>query len=265
MAQILDRELDAAKNESLDTPEVLLRLTSEQLNATRQARIQRMLKEARFPDIKLMAEFDWEFQPSLDRGRLHGLARLDFLETGENVLFAGSSGTGKSHLAKALGVLACAAAHRVRFTTCENLFRDLYAGLADHSLPRRLKAYTLPELLIIDDLGFEEMEITQAGNANLLLKVINARYEKLSTIITSNIALDEWGKYLKDTTLAMATLDRFVHHATLFQIDGPSWREHQSRQKNLPPAAPAAPQIENSAIVSAKRPSRRAAVTNAQS
>lgn len=251
--------MDAAKNDCLDAPEVLLRLTSQQLAVNQLARIQRLLRAAHFPDIKSFTEFDWDFQPTLDKSRVLALTRLDFISAAENVLLAGNSGTGKSHIAKALGVMACAAGHRVRFTTCENLFRDLFAGLADHSLPHRLKIYTLPELLIIDDLGFEAIEITQAGNANLLLKVINARYEKRSTIITSNIALDEWGKYLKDETLAMATLDRFVHHATLFQLDGPSWREHQSRQKNVAPVAQPAPQPPVPPPLSAKRPHRRSA------
>lgn len=254
MAQILDQELEVAERDSLDALEVLGRLTTEQLARQREARIRRLIKEARFPDLKTLTDFDWEFQPTLDKTRVLTLARLDFIDRQENALFAGNSGTGKSHLAKALGLLACMAGHRVRFTTCEALFRDIYSGLADHSVMQRLGAYTRPELLIIDDLGFEEIEITQAGNANLLLKVVNARYEKKSTIITSNVDLEDWGKYLKDAVLAMAILDRFVHHAKLFKIDGPSYRGHQSRQLNLiPPASPEPPPL----LASERKDSRK--------
>ena len=233
IAQILDAQIDEASREGQDHLELVGRLAAEQLRVNDEARIRRRLKEARFPDHKTLDPFDWDFQPTLERARIFELARLDFIPKHHNVLFGGNSGTGKSHLAKAIGVLACGAGIRVRFTTCEQMFRELYSALCDHSLPQRLKLYTLPELLIIDDLGFEQIEIGEAGSANLLLKVINARYEKSSTIITSNINLDSWGRYLKDPVIAMATLDRFVHHAALFHIDGPSYRSHQSQQMSL--------------------------------
>jgi DNA replication protein DnaC len=228
-AEILEAELDEAQREGRDGLELVGRLAFAQTGANAERRIQRRIREARFPDLKTLDTFDWAFQPSLERHRVLELARLEFVGKQQNVLLGGNSGTGKSHIAKALGVLACGAGMRTRFTTCEDMFRDLFAAQCDHTLPIRLKTYTLPQLLIIDDLGFERIEIKEAGNAHLLLKVINARYEKSSTIITSNIALDLWGTYLGDATIAMATLDRFVHHAALFHIDGPSWREHQSR------------------------------------
>jgi DNA replication protein DnaC len=242
IAEILDDEVEAALQESRDPLAFLGRLMLEQLRVNDERRIARLLAAARLPDIKTLDTFDWDFQPTLDRARVLDLARLEFIGRKENILFAGNSGTGKSHLAKSIAARACGAGLRVRFTTCEAMFRDLFSALSDHTLPQRLKRYTLPELLLIDDLGFEQIEITEAGNANLLLKVINSRYEKSATIITSNVALDRWGEYLKDPVLAMAVLDRFVHHAALVNIDGPSYREHQSRKMNqLRPAEPPAP------------------------
>lgn len=233
MVAILDEEVALAQRETFDPLEIIGRLAAEQVHTNDEARKQRRVKEAKFPDIKTLDGFEWEFQPSLDKTRLMELMRLDFIGKKDNVLFGGNSGTGKSHAAKAIGVQACWAGHRVRFTTCEQMLRDLYGALCDHTLPVRLKTYTAPELLIIDDVGFEEIEIKESGNASLFLKVINARYEKRSTIITSNIALDKWGHYLGDPVLAMAALDRFVHHAVLFHLDGPSYRDHQCKQMEL--------------------------------
>lgn len=239
IAEILDQEIEEGLRENRDILDVIGRLLGHQVRLNEEHRIQRRVKEARLPDVKTLDSFNWAFQPSLDRARVMQLARLDFIGRRDNVLLAGDSGTGKSHIAKALAFLACGAGIRVRFTSCEALFRDLFAALCDHTLPQRLKAYTLPDLLLIDDLGFEELEIKEAGNANLLLKVINARYEKRSTIITSNIKLDAWGKYLGDPVKAMAILDRFVHHAALFNITGPSYRDHESRQMELNQPSPA--------------------------
>jgi DNA replication protein DnaC len=230
MVKILDEVIQEAEREGLDPLEVLARLADAQVVINRDKATERRIKEARFPDRKTLDDFNFDFQPTLDRGRVMALARLDFIRRRENVLLGGNSGTGKSHIGKALALLACGAGFRVRFTTCEDLFHDLYAAQCDHTLPVRLKYYTLPDLLMIDDLGFERIEIKQAGNANLLLKVVNARYEKKSTIITSNISLDKWGDYLGDAAMAMATLDRFIHHAALFHIDGPSWRDRECRQ-----------------------------------
>lgn len=233
MAEILDEEVSLAQREAFDPLEVIGRMAADQARVNDEARKQRRVKEAKFPEIKTFDGFEWDFQPNLDKSRVMELMRLDFIGKKDNVLFGGNSGTAKSHVAKAIGVQACWAGYRVRFVTCEQMLRDLYGALCDHTLPVRLKTYTAPDLLIIDDLGFEEVEIKQAGNASLFLKVVNARYEKRSTIITSNIALDKWGHYLGDPVLAMAALDRFVHHAVLFHLDGPSYRDHQCKQMDL--------------------------------
>ena len=240
MVKILDEVIQEAEREGVDPLEVIARLASAQLAINGEKATERRIGGARFPDRKTLDNFDWDFQPTLDRARVMALVRLDFIRRRENVLLGGHSGTGKSHIGKALGLLACGAGFRVRYTTCEQMFRDLYAALCDHTLPARLKYYTLPDLLMIDDLGFERLEIKQEGNANLLLKVVNARYEKRSTIITSNISLDKWGDYLGDAVLAMATLDRFVHHAALFNIEGPSWRDRECRQMLINQPSPAA-------------------------
>lgn len=254
MVKILDEVIEEAEREGLDPLEVVGRLASAQLGINREKATARRIKDARFPDLKTLDNFDFDFQPTLDRARVMALARLDFIRRHENVLLGGNSGTGKSHIGKAISLLACGAGFRVRYTTCEEMFRDLYAAQCDYTLPTRLKYYTLPDLVMIDDLGFERIEIKQAGNANLLLKVINARYEKHSTIITTNISLDKWGNYLGDPEATMATLDRFVHHAALFNIDGLSWRDRECREMLINQPQPTAGATTVSGTVRAKRP-----------
>ena len=168
----------------------------------------------------------------MDKNQILNLASLAFVERNQGVIFAGNSGTGKSHLAKALMLLACQKLYRCRYTTAADMLSDLLAGLADDSLDAKMKRYTRPRILLIDELGFDRLEQESARNASLFFKVIDARYGKLSTWLTTNIDFKALGDYLGDPVVTTAIVDRMVHHTIIIHIEGPSWRLHESKKLN---------------------------------
>ena len=192
---------------------------------------------------KTLEAFDWNFQPTLDKALILELARLDYVRRRDDLVITGKSGTGKSHILKAFGLRACEQAISLRYARCVDLLDDLYAGLADNTYARRLKAWARPELLIIDDVGLGQVKKRddEPTAAHTLFNLIDRRHGRLSTAVSSNIALSDWGRYLGDTTVAMAILDRLAMNALRLEIDGPSYRQHvaDQRAKKLP-AAPAA-------------------------
>ena len=145
---------------------------------------------------------------------------------------AGSSGSGKSHIAKALALEGCKHGYRVRYTTAADMLKVLFASLADDSLEHKLKQYLKPEILVIDELGFDRLEREDARNAALFFKVIDGRYTNRSTVLTTNIDFEQLGHYLGDPVVTTAIVDRMVHHSTVINIDGPSWRLNESKKLN---------------------------------
>jgi DNA replication protein DnaC len=146
----------------------------------------------------------------------------------DDLVFTGKSGTGKSHLLKALALRACEQALPVRYARCVDLVDDLHAGLADGTYARRLKAWARPELLVIDDVGLGQIKKRddEPTAAHMLFNLIDRRHGRVSTAVTSNVALSDWGRYLGDTTVAMAILDRLAMNAIRIDLDGPSYRQH---------------------------------------
>lgn len=201
-------------------------------NALIQRRIERRIKESKLPDRKLLSDFDFAFQKGVDKTQIMEIAKLDFVDRKQGVIIAGNSGTGKSHIAKALLLLGCRKTYRCRYTTAADMLRELIASLADDTLDKKLKRYLSPDILLIDEVGFDRLEQQDAGNANLFHKVIDGRYCKGSTMITTNIDFKELGDYLGDPVITTAIVDRMVHHSIIFNIEGPSWRLHESQQLN---------------------------------
>ena len=232
MAAALDEELSRAAKEAAPAGEVLERLLAREVEAQTSRRIERRIKESKLPEMKLLADYDFVFQTGVDKRQIMELARLDFAGRKQGLILAGNSGTGKSHIAKALLLIGCQKNYRCRYTTATAMLQELLSGLADHSLDAKLKRYLAPEVLLIDDLGFDRLEQNEARHANLFHKVIDGRYCKGSTIITSNIDFAELGDYLGDPVITAATVDRMVHHSIIINIEGPSWRLHQSQQLN---------------------------------
>jgi len=195
-------------------------------------RIERRIRDSKLPNYPTLQTFDFDFQPDLDRDLVMELAGLDWIDRAEDVLLVGQSGVGKSHIAKALCLAACSQGRRARYTTCADMLAELAASLADGSLRERLKRYVYPELLVVDDLGYDPIEQEEAREAQLLYKVLEGRHGERSTIVTSNLPIDMWADYLGDHYLTVALLDRLLFHATTISIEGPSYRlaEHERRR-----------------------------------
>jgi DNA replication protein DnaC len=184
--------------------------------------IQRRIAAARFPCIKTLDQFDWNWPKKINRPQIQNLFRLAFLPEKTNVIFMGGVGLGKSHLASALAYTACQAGHSVLFTTAVDIINVLTAAQAACRLKTELKRFLAPRILCIDELGY--LPIDKTG-ADLLFQVISQRYERGSTILTTNQAYKHWAKiFNNDSTLTSAVLDRLLHHAETVIIEGKSYR-----------------------------------------
>lgn len=232
IAAVLDDELGRAAAEASPVTELLQRLLSLENDARMERRAERRIKEAKLPDRKLLADFDFDFQKNIDKRQIMDLATLEFAKRKQGLVFAGNSGTGKSHIAKALLLIGCRQNYRCRYVTAATMLKELLAGRADNSLDKKLKSFLAPEILLIDEVGFDRLEQHDAANACLFHKVIDGRYCKASTIITTNIDFKQLGDYLGDPVITTATVDRMIHHSIIISIEGPSWRLHESRRLN---------------------------------
>ncbi len=194
-------------------------------------RIERRVVTSGLVERKTLEAFDWDFQPGLDKALVLELARLDFVRRHDDLVITGKAGTGKSHILKAFALRACEQGIRMRYARCVDLLDDLHAGLADGTYSQRLKGWARPELLIIDDVGLGQVKKRgdEPTAAHTLYNLVDRRHGKVSTAITSNIALSDWGRYLGDATLTAAILDRLAMHAIRIDIDGPSYRQHVAK------------------------------------
>ena len=197
-------------------------------------RIGRRIDSSGLVERKVLEAFDWIFQPKLDKALVVELARLDFVRRHEDLVITGKTGTGKSHILKAFGLRACEQQISMRYARCVDLLDDLHAGLADGSYPHRLKAWARPALLIIDDVGLGQIKKREdePTAAHTLYNLIDRRHGRVSTAVSSNIALSDWGRFLGDATLTAAILDRLAMHAIRIDIDGPSYRQHVAKERS---------------------------------
>ena len=216
------RELsERATKGNLQYEEYLALLLAEELNRKTEGSIRAKIGKAKFPFVKTVEEFDFSFQPGLREREVINLCSLEFLDKKENVIFLGPPGVGKTHLSVGLGMKACTAKYRVVFTSAQGLLEELMVSQRDGSLLEKLMVYSRLHLLIIDELGY--MPITRE-QANLLFQLISIRYEKGSIVLTSNYNFDEWARIFEDPVVAAAIIDRLVHHAKIFYINGSSYR-----------------------------------------
>jgi DNA replication protein DnaC len=234
----LDEVLRTTEQQALSHLEFLQRLVGTQAQQRRQRAIERRIHDAYFREMKLLEDFDWKFNAAIiDRAQIEQLATGEFVRRGDNLVFVGQSGVGKSHLVQALGRQCCVLGYHVRYTTSAKLLQDLTAALADQTLPARLNYWTRFEWLIIDEFGFDRLERTLSPQAaNLLYKVIDGRSPQRSTGLVTNIDFEAWADYLGDPPLAMAFLDRVVDGAILLKVQGRSYRAQRAQRPTPPPS-----------------------------
>jgi len=229
----LDELLAWATKERPGPTQLLEHVLSIEVARKLEQRIARRIAASGLAERKSLEGFQWEFQPTLDKPLILELARLDFVRRRDDLVITGDNGTGKSHILKAFALRACEAGIRVLYARCVDLIDDLHAGLADGTYARRLKRWARADLLIIDDVGLGQVKrrADEPTAAHTLYNLIDRRHGQLSTAVTSNIALGDWGRYLGDATLTAAILDRLAMHAIRINIIGPSFRQHVAKSR----------------------------------
>jgi DNA replication protein DnaC len=214
--------------EGVDHLRYLLRLAELELIEREQRMVERRIRAAHFPTVKSLDSFDFLAMPSLNKALVLELARGAYIERRENVIALGNSGTGKTHIALGLGLAACQRGLSVGFTTAAALVHELLEARDEKRLLRLQKQLTGYQLLIIDELGF--VPLSKSG-AELLFEIFSQRYERGSTLVTSNLPFDEWTEVLGSERLTGALLDRLTHHVHILEMNGESYRLAQSKQR----------------------------------
>lgn len=231
--EALDAVIQQLERGQIGAIEAIDTLLAEEFTVREGRRIKAALQMARLATIKTITGFDFSFQPSLDRNRIMALAALDFIDRHEVVHLIGQSGTGKSHLAIALGVEAVRAGRSVYFSPLADILDSLAKAEREGRLRERIRYLCRASLLIIDEIGY--LAVGSAAG-NLFFQLVNARYERGAMILTSNRGFSEWGEVFGDPVVATALLDRLLHHAVVVQIEGSSYRMRQ--HAGLLPQAP---------------------------
>jgi DNA replication protein DnaC len=214
--------------EGVDHIGYLFRLAEREMIERDRRKVERRIKAARFPVLKSLDSFDFDAIPKLNRMQVLELARCEWIERRENVIALGPSGTGKTHVALGLGLAACQRGLAVGFTTAAALVSEMMEARDDRRLLRFQKQMATYKLLIIDELGFVPLSRT---GAELLFELISQRYERGSTLITSNLPFDEWTETFASERLTGALLDRITHHVNILEMNGESYRLAQSRAR----------------------------------
>jgi DNA replication protein DnaC len=226
----LEALLQEAASRELPYAEFLEQVLGEEVAAKASKNIAMRTAMARFPFVKPLETFDFAYQPSIDRKQLQQLATCHYIEHGDNVIVLGPPGVGKTHLAVSLGLKAIEAGYRVLFSTAAHLIAVLTKAHAEGRLDEKLKVYTTPRLLIIDEIGY--LPIDRLG-ANLFFQLISRRYERGPMILTSNQSFGAWGEVFGDRIIATAILDRLLHHAVTLNIRGNSYRLKEKLKAGL--------------------------------
>lgn len=218
--------VDAARNNQ-DAVRFLLALAEQEVNQRQHNRLQERLKAARFPVLKELADFDFSCLPTLNKAQILDLARGEYIQQKQGLIFIGNPGLGKTHLATGLAAAACRAGRRVRFWTAAGLVNELLQAQDEHRLHRFITAGLKLDLVVLDELGF--IPFSQNGS-QALFTFCSELYERLALIITTNLKFADWVQIFGDERLTAALLDRLTHHAHIVELIGESYRFRQRTQ-----------------------------------
>ncbi len=224
----LSEYIEKINENKIGVAEALLELTNQELEVKNYNATHAMVKVAGFPHLKEVKDFDFNFQPKINKQQILDFESLRFLENNNNILLIGNSGVGKTHLATAIGIAAAKKRVSTYFIKCHDLISQLKKAHIENRLETRIKHFSKYRLLIIDEIGYLPIGEEEA---KMFFQLIDMRYEKKSTIITSNINLSDWGKIFSDSLIASAILDRLVHHSSIVNILGNSYRTASALSK----------------------------------
>jgi len=219
--QTLPVRIKQAEDSKAGYEEFLMMLLEDENERRHSGRLLRRLKQAGFEEEKTLEGFDFGFNPQIPVKRIKQIANCAYIEKRENIFLLGPVGVGKTHIAQALGHIACRMGHDVLFTKAANMFRYLHGGRADQSWERRIKQYTSVDLLILDDFGLKPLTQFQSDD---FYEIINERYMKKSTIFTGNRTIEDWHNLFSDPIIANSAMDRIAHNAHQIIMTGESYR-----------------------------------------
>lgn len=254
MAGALDAELDRAERQGEAAADVLHRLLTEQASFLRERRLVYRVGQARLPWPWTLDTFPFARQPGVDRAQIRSLAGLDFVRRAQNLVLIGPTGTGKTGIAIGLLRQACLNGYTGRFYNAQELIDELYASLADRTTTKLLKAMSRMRPIVIDELGYLSLKAEQV---NTFFRLMEQRYGRVSTIITTNLEFSSWYEMFGNKPLVDALLDRLRHQCITIRIEGPSLREPEPEPEAVQPAAKSASSV--SATSRAKKPSTKPA------
>lgn len=228
MYNSIDQRLAYANENSISYTEFLELLLEDEINNRLDNSYKKRYSKAKLPAHKSIEDFDFSFQPSINKRQINDSLTCSFIKESKNIVFIGNPGTGKTHLSIAIGLTALLKGFKVLFTSVSEMLINLHASKADNSFYKKLDSYLNPDLLILDELGFKCLPNYSADD---FFEVISKRYEKGSIIITTNKSFEQWPEIFTDNILANAILDRIVHHSSIFKITGHSFRSHHLNNK----------------------------------